>query len=621
MTGDTAFVFILLGLAGAVFASGRVRLDLTALFIVLILGVSGILTVGEAVAGFGDPVVILVACLLVVGEMLQRTGVVHAIGNWLVRAGGKSEIKLLLLLMVTAAFLGSVMSSTAVVALLIPVTLTIARRTGLNASRLLLPMAYGALISGMMTLIATTPNLVVSAELEQSGFTPFSFFGFTPVGLAVLVIAMLYMVLIGRRLLPGETEKGGVGHAVSMRQMLEEFQVLGQARRLRVTAGSPLAGRSLSAAELNSVHRLRVVAVERPERRRSDLFVTPNPDFVLKIGDAIVGGIETDARPDEETGPDDPGEETADTLTLLGLEELPVEESHRARWLRDVGFATILIHPESRLAGSTLRKFGFRSRHRLQVMAAMRGEDLIPAPADTELRVGDALLVVGTWGRIHELRDRNHDFIIFALPEEARDIAPARRRMPMALTILAGMVLLSALNIVPVTMAVLIAALASVVTGCVSMEDSYRAIHWSSLVLIAGMLPIAAALNKTGGVDLIVDGLVSTVGPAGPYAMMSALFLLTAALGSVLSNTATAVLMAPIAIAAAQALGIQPYAFAMAVVIAASAAFLTPVSSPVVTLVVTPGGYGFKDFLKVGTPLLLLTWGVTLLVVPRLFPF
>jgi len=640
MNGDTIFVFSLLGVAGVMFASGRVRMDVTALLIVLALGLSGVVTIGEAVSGFGDPVILLVACLLVVGEMLSRTGIVHAIGNWLMRIGGKNEVSLLVVLMLAAGVLGSVMSSTAVVAMLIPVALTIARRTSLNPSRLLLPLAYGSLISGMMTLIATTPNLVVSAELEDSGYDSLGFFGFTPIGVAVLIVGVLYIVLMGRRLLPGDPTQRITNAAMGMLDMMEEFGLVGAARRLQVRTGSQLSGKTLAAAELSSRHGVRVVIVERTERRGVSLVVIPSLDFELRTGDVLVSMVslpvadeEREKVPtDDETdfaGTEEPAAEEPiapeilekEHLAAIGLEFLPVDEHHRTRWMRELGMATVLIHPESRLKGMTLKDVGFRTRYGLHVVGVRRsGKDLV-VNADTELRVSDSLLVVGAWRHIHELRTETHDFVVFALPVEMSETAPARRRMPMALTILGVMVLLSALNIVPVVMAVLIAALASVITGCLSMEDSYRAIPWSSLIMIAGLLPVAGALQKTGGVDLIVDGLVAGVGNAGPNAMLTALFFLTAFMGMVLSNTATAVLMAPIAIRAAEALNVAPYAFAMSVAIAASAAFMTPVSSPVVALVVTPGKYRFVDFVKVGTPLLLLTWVVTLLVVPVFFPF
>jgi di/tricarboxylate transporter len=255
------------------------------------------------------------------------------------------------------------------------------------------------------------------------------------------------------------------------------------------------------------------------------------------------------------------------------------------------------------------------------VIGVRRARTALADPTDESLHSGDALLVVGEWDRLVQLQSATHDFVVLNFPAEMKNVAPARRRAPVAIAILAGMVLLSAFQVVPVLTAVMMAALAAVATRCLTMDDAYRSIHWSSIILLAGMLPLADALDKTGGVELIVNGLVSGLGDSGPYALLSLLFWLTALLGLFLSNTATSVVMAPIAIQAAQALGVSPYPLAVAIVIAASAGFASPVSSPVVTLVVEPGRYRFIDFVKAGFPLMLLAYFIALVTIPLLFPF
>ena len=606
MNPDTLFVFILIGLASLLFASGRIRLDIVALLVVLALTVSGVLTEREALAGFGHPVVLIVAGLLVVGEMLTRTGLAFSIGDWMAKVAGDSEVRLLVVLMLVAGFMGSVMSSTAVVAILIPVVVNIAGKTSVNPSRLLLPMSYGALISGMLTLIATTPNLVASAELRQTGYDPFNFFSFTPIGVAVLVAATLYMVVTGRHLLPGDKLVPPKPPSASLRDLVDEFDLLAQLHRFRVRSESPLVGQTLRDAGLSS-YQARIVVVERAGRFGTLTTAVPDGDKMLQPGDAVV--VQVDATHVVRVEED------------FRLERLQITDLERRRWAHAVGLATVLIHPESRLVGKTLLDTHFRTRFGLQVMALRRSGQALTDFIDEKLQVGDALLVLGPWKKIAELRSNIHDYVVLTLPAEMDQIAPARQKAPVALAILLGMVLLTVLELVPVSAAVLLAALAAVFTGCISMEEGYRSIHWSSLVLIAGMLPVADALQKTGGVDLIVNGLVSGIGDAGPYVMMTGLFFITAGLGMFLSNTATAVLLAPIAISAAQALDVPPYAFVMTVAIAASAAYGTPVSSPVVTLVVEPGKYRFADFLKVGLPLVLVTWVVNMLVTPLVFPF
>ncbi len=608
MSTDAAIVFGILGVAGVLFASGRVRLDITAILVVLALILSDVLTPRQALAGFGDPVVILVAALLIVGEMMTRTGVSHAMGAWLMRAGGGSETRLLMLMMVTAGVLGSVMSSTAVVAVFIPVVLTISAKTDLNASRLLMPLSFAALVSGMLTLIATTPNLVVSAELEAKGFEPLGFFSFTPIGAAILAVAVGYMWLVGRHLLPGGEVAPPKSDARTFADLAAGFGVTGRLHRLRVRADSPLVGLTLGETQIGSRYGVRAIGMERRERRgRVSMVSSPGPDAELHGGDVLIAVASLDA--------------VTRVVREEQLEALEITERDRESWKREFGIAVVLIHPDSRLEGETLRSAEFRSTHHLQALGVRRRGEVIEEYLDLPLEAGDSLLVFGGWPAISRLQGDTHDFVVLSLPEELDDVAPARHRAPAALAILGGMVLLAAFDVVPVVVAVLLAALAAIFAGCLSTEEGYASISWSSIVLIAGMLPIADALERTGGVDLLVEVLVDGLGEAGPYFLMTAFFFVTAGLGLVLSNTATAVLIAPIAMRAADVLAVSPYPLAMSVAIAASAAFITPVSTPVVTLVVAPGGYRFMDFVRVGTPLLVLTWLTTLLVVPLVFPF
>ncbi len=608
MTGESILVFVMIGVAAILMASNRVRFDIVALLVVLALMLSGILSVGEALAGFGSSVVILVAGLLVVGEMLDRTGVARAVGDWILQKGGSNETRLLVVIMVGAAVLGSVMSSTAIVAIFIPIVLRVAAETNLNASRMLLPMSYAALISGMLTLIASPPNLVVSEELKVAGYSGFGFFSFTPVGIAVLAVGVIYVLLIGRRLLPrAPHEAGGDRRGRSIVDLWEDFRVGQRPNTLQISDESALAGRTLAEAELDSRYRVRVLGIMRRGRGTEERIGSPGPDVVLHVGDALllIG---------------DPADQDR-LMAEQALTPYPASEQYVQRWLWELGGAAVLIHPESGLIGKSLREAEFRSRHNLHVLGLRRAKKPVPDFEDVELASSDSLFVVGPWSCIHQLQSQTHDFVVLELPTEHAEVVPAYRRMPLALAILGVMVLLSIFDVVPLVAAVIMAVMAAVFSHCLTMEDSYRAIHWSSLVLVAGMLPLADALKKTGGTDLIVDTLLDAIGYSEPIIMLTVLFFLTAVLGLVLSNTASAVLVTPIAIAAAEALEVSPYPFAVAVLIAASAAFSTPVSTPVVTLVVEPGRYKFIDFVKVGVPLLLLTYVVTALVAPLIFPF
>ncbi|MGI9343309.1 MAG: SLC13 family permease [Gammaproteobacteria bacterium] len=608
MSGEAAFVFALIGVAAALMASNRVRFDVVALLVVLALMLSGVLSPDEALAGFGSPVVILVAGLLIVGEALDRTGVAVAIGDLILKQGGASEARLLVVIMIGAGVLGAVMSSTAVVAIFIPIVLRIAAETNLNASRLLMPMSYAALISGMLTLIATTPNLVVHEELKTAGYDGFGFFAFAPVGVVVLAVAISYVLLAGRRLLPREIQTSVAGdRARTIDELWEEFRAGRHYESMQIGPNSPLGAGTLRDAELETRYAVAILGIMQRRRGAEERIVLPSPDAEIRTGDVLlIAGL-------------------PEALEQLQLEQeltsYSASDRDRQRWLWEIGGATVLIHPDSTLLGKTLTEADFRARYGLNVVGLRRNREVVADYEDAPLAPADSLLVIGPWAAIQRLRARHHQFIVLEMPSEHAEVVPAYRRMPLALVILAVMVLLSIFDVVPLVAAVIMAVLAAVFTRCLTMEDSYRAIHWSSLVLVAGMLPLADALERTGGTKIIVDALMTSVGDSGPGPMLTAIFFLTAALSLFLSNTASAVLVAPIAIAAAETLGVSPYPFAVAVLIAASAAFVTPVSTPVVTLVVEPGRYAFADFVKVGMPLLVLTWLVTLLLAPLVFPF
>jgi di/tricarboxylate transporter len=314
-------------------------------------------------------------------------------------------------------------------------------------------------------------------------------------------------------------------------------------------------------------------------------------------------------------------EAASDFITSQGLVELSGESEHVADVVREMGVAKVMLAPHSDLLGKTLTQAAFDTRHQVEVLAILRGRKPLEGNLRSEtLHFGDILLVSGRWQAIRNLQADKKDFLVLSLPLEIEDVAPARSQAPWALLILGLMVGAMALKLVPNVAAVLIAALAMIGTRCVSMDEAYKAINWPTLVLIAGMLPLATALKQTGGTDLLVDGLVYGIGDLGPLAMMAGLFALTGVLGLFVSNTATAVVMAPIAIGVALDMGVAPAPFVMTVAVAASAAFMTPVSSPVNTLVVEPGGYGFMDFAKIGVPMALLTGAVSLVLIPRLFP-
>jgi len=488
--------------------------------------------------------------------------------------------------------------------------LGLARRSGLNHSKLLMPMAFAALMGGMLTLIGTPPNLVVSEELVANGYQPFGFLTFTPVGLAVMTAGVLYLLTIGARLLGGKdsTEEGQAGALPSMERTISDlttaYEVQGDIILVRIMSPSTLHGVTVGESGLKPDHGLTVVGFQRTSGLRT-VARTGASNTVLRSGDILLLVKDRDRALD---------------LGELGLALLNKKDLSQALE-NELGVVEMMVPPRSTVLGKSIVGLAFRQTYRLSVFGIMhKGELVTEGMIDHELAMGDTLLLGGSWRRIDEMR-QNRDLMVLQMPSEWRDLAPAYSKAPWALGIVGGMVALMVLNVVPAVVAVLIAALAMVLTGCLTMPAAYRAINWQSLILIAGMLPMATALEQTGGLKFMVDHLMTALGGLGPYAIMATLFLLTALFSQFISNTATTVLLAPIAIALGKELGVSPYPLVMAVAIAASAAFVTPVASPVNTLVLGPGGYKFTDFVKVGLPLVALTMIITLLVVPLILPF
>jgi len=608
MTGEMLFVFGLVLTTIVLFAGNWVRPDIVALLVILALVLSGLLTAREVTAGFGEPLLPMLAGLFVVGEGLVRTGVAYRIGDWLMRTAGASERRLLVLLMLVACLLGAFMSSTGVVAIFIPVVLGICAKTSFSPSRLMLPLAFAAMISGMLTLIATPPNLVVSEELKNAGLEPFGFFSFTPLGVAIMVAGIIY-ILLAIRLLPVSRQTAAVPrNRRQLRELAEDYGLIERWwYRLRLQEGSALVGQTIATAKLRTRYGVTVVGIRRQERFAASI-MPALADTELVVGDELLVMSE---EPD-----------VGDLVATEGLLRLPVEETDRQNSRQELGMVEVMLPPNSELIGHTLAEVAFRSRHGLIVLGIKRnGKPLEGRLSEEKLAFGDTLLMAGGWRQIGLLQTDPKDFLVLSLPVELDEVVPARRQAPAALAIMLAMILAMAFNLTPNVAAVLLAALAMGLLRCVDWESAYKSINWPSLVLIAGMLPLATALQKTGGVDLIVNGLVGSLGQAGPFALLAGLFVMTTSLGLFISNTATAVLMAPVAITAAQTLGLSPYPFAMTVAIASSAAFATPFSSPINTLVLEPGNYRFNDYVRLGLPLMVVTLVVTLLILPLLFPF
>ncbi|HIE4535391.1 TPA: SLC13 family permease [Proteus mirabilis] len=605
MNSELLWVLSLLLIAIVLFTTNKIRMDVVALLVIVAFVLSGTLSLNEATVGFSDPNVLLIAALFVIGEGLVRTGVAYQMGDWLVRVAGSSEVKMLVLLMICVASLGAFMSSTGVVAIFIPVVLSVAARMKTSPSRLMMPLGFAGLISGLMTLVATPPNMVVNSELVREGLPSFQFFSITPIGIAVLIAGVLYMLVVRRWLGSSEGGKQKEVYRRTFRDLIRDYQLAGRARRLAIRKGSPLIGHSLDELHLRSRYGANVVGIERWRRFRR-VMVSATGGTELRERDVLLvdmSASEVDLR---------------EFCREQMLEPMVLRGEYFSEQSRDVGLAEVSMNPDSELLGKSLREIKFRTRYGLNVVAIRREGSALPGKiVDEPLRLGDVLLVIGDWKLIRILSTKPRNFIVLNLAAEIDTVAPASSQAPHALFSLALMVT----NEVPNFIAALIACLLMGKFRCIDMESAYRSIHWPSIILIVGMMPFAAALQKTGGIELIVNGLMDVAGNAGPQVMLVCLFVLCATIGLFISNTATAVLMAPIAIAAAHQMNVSPLPFAMVIGVAASAAFMTPVSSPVNTLILEPGGYKFADFIKIGVPFTIIVMLISVFLIPLLFPF
>lgn len=610
MNGELIWVLSLLAIAVVLFATGKVRMDAIALMVIVAFVLSGTLTLTEAFSGFSDPNVILIAALFIIGDGLVRTGVATKMGAWLVSVAGNSETKMLIYLMLTVAGLGAFMSSTGVVAIFIPVVLSVSARMNTSPSRLMMPLSFAGLISGMMTLVATPPNLVVNSELLREGLHGFSFFSVTPIGLVVLILGIVYMLAVRFMLKTDNGDSARDGRKRStFRDLIREYHLTGRARRLAIRPGSPMIGQRLDDLKLRERYCANVIGVERWRRFRR-VIVNVNGVSEFRARDVLLidmSAFDVDLR-------QFCGEQMLEPMVLRG--------EYFADQALDVGMAEVALIPDSEMIGKTVREIAFRTRFGLNIVGMKRdGKAMDGSVVDEPLQLGDILLVVGNWRQIALLAKRGRDFVVLNMPVEVDDASPAHSQAPHAIFCLVLMVALMLTDEIPNPIAAIIACLLMGKFRCINAESAYKAIHWPSIILIVGMMPFALALQKTGGVDLVVKGLMDVAGGEGPYLMLGCLFVMCAAIGLFISNTATAVLMAPIALAAAKSMGVSPYPFAMVVAMAASAAFMTPVSSPVNTLVLGPGKYSFSDFVKIGVPFTVLVMVVCVLLIPVLFPF
>jgi len=604
----------ILAVAMVLFFTEWLRVDVVALGVVTALAASGVLTIEQALAGFSSTTVISIAALFVVGGAVFQTGLAAMIGDRILKIAGRSETRLLVVLMVAVALMSAFISSTGVVALMLPAVVSLAARAKLPASRLLMPLAFSALLGGATTLIGTPPNIIASDVLRSAGYTPFNFFSFTPIGLLLIVVGVVYMLTIGRRLQPDRQITTRAQQMETPSELFALYRLPDNLHRLRVRSESPLAGTTVSDLQVDQDFSLTILSITAVNGKNSgvrlDRSRRPEPDQVIAADDVLLVQGES-----SRVG------RVAAAFNLAVVANEPIREGEVIT--NEVGIAEVLLRPRSTLLDKTLLDLRFGSTYRLTVLNLHR-HGMEAGALDiktTPLKFGDMLLVQGRWKDIFALKRLRRDFIVMGEPEAAEMGAFARvGRARLTLIIMAVMVLAIVLNIVSLTLGAMIAAGVLVLAGCVTPDEAYESIDWKSLILIAGMLPMSTALVKVGAVESVSSWFINTLGTLGPLAVMAGIFLLTVLFTQVLSNTVTMVLVAPLALATAQSLGVQPHTFLMGAAIAASLAFSAPVASPVNTLVMSAGNYRFSDYFRVGAPLIVISLLIVLIVLPLLMP-
>lgn len=614
---------IILALSVIGFVSGKLRSDLVALIALVLLLVFNILTPAEALSGFSNSTVIMMVGLFVVGGAIFQTGLAKIIGGSLLKLAGKSELRLFILVVLGTSAIGGFVSNTGTVALMLPIVVSMAAGAGANVRRLLMPLAFASSMGGMMTLIGTPPNLVIQEALTASGYEPLKFFSFTPVGLVCIGVGMLVLLPLTKWFLSENKKKEEDGRkGKSLGELVDEYQLANNLNRLQVTSDSTLIGKT--AAELD-IHRRYGVTISEIRRetqsRRGKLIknVSQNmadPSTPLEEGDILYL-----------MGAREKTENFALDYHMQFLEdtELKVEGGRSVLDFYDIGMAEIVLMPSSKLINSTLIDSNFRQKYNINVLGIRRkGEYMLHGLKNVRMHSGDVLLVQGTWANIASISQEDEDWVVLGQPLAEAAKVTLDYKAPLAAIIMVGMIALMMFDFIPIepVTAVMIAGLLMVLTGCFrNVEAAYKTINWESIVLIAAMMPMSLALEKTGVSEYISNSLVNSLGDFGPTALLAGIYLTTSLMTMFISNTATAVLMAPIAMASAVQVGVSPYPFLFAVTVAASMCFASPFSTPPNALVMPAGQYTFMDYVKVGLPLQIIMGIVMIFVLPLLFSY
>ena len=615
------------------FIWGRVRADIVALSALAALLVLGILTPAEALAGFSSPIVIMMIGLFVVGGAIMQTGLAKLTGNKLMALSRGNETVTFLLVMLVTSFIGAFVSNTGTVALMMPIIMSLAAGSGMQSSRFLMPLAFAGSLGGMLTLIGTPPNLVIDEVLTEAGFKPLAFFSFFPVGIIVIAIGIIVLMPLSKIFLSKKQNGKKKSNSKSLDDLVDEYQLLDNLHRYIVpskrTAAAidengqmmDIVGKTLKDLSIQKKYGVSIIEIRNEKKSRLGLVKDVNQNMA-KSSSTI---------------------QVHDTLYIIGEEEKMKRfaSDYGLRKMKDVkidfydlGLTEIVVMPTSNFAGLRIGDANLRKRFGINVLGVKRGgsssdgkvgkEYITDNLIATKLHVGDMLLVQGEWTNLAHLTADTTNWVVLDQPEKTADKVLLDYKAPVAAAIMLLMIAMMVFDFIPVApvTAVIIAGLLTVFVGCFrNVEAAYKTINWESIVLIAAMMPMSTALEKTGASALVSQGLVDSLGSMGPTALLAGIYFTTSLMTMFISNTATAVLMAPIALVAAQQLGVSPYSFLFAVTLGASMCFASPFSTPPNALVMKAGGYTFMDYVKVGLPLQIIIGVVMTFVLPLLFPY
>ena len=609
---------VVLFLTMVFFISGKIRSDIVALCALVALIIMDILTPEEALAGFSNTVIIMMIGLFVVGGAIFQTGLAKMISSKLMRLAGNSEKRLFILVMAVTSLMGAFVSNTGTVAIMIPIVVSMAMSVKMNPSRLLMPLAFASSMSGMMTLIGTPPNLVINEELIKNGYEGLGFFTFLPVGLICAVVGTLLLLPLSKKYLskPGALSGASASSGKSLKTLVKEYGIANSLHRVQVNQGSLAAGKMIGELDIRKNYSLTIIEVRHVEKGQRN---------ILKKTVQQAADSDTMLRADDILYISGAGELVNKFVADYKLELLPENDSNKALDFYDIGVAEIVLLPSSSVLNKTVREAEFRTKYNVNVLGICRkNKYILQGIGEVSIQGGDVLLVQGTWENIANLEKENNEWIVVGRPLEEAAKVTLDYKAPVAAVIMVAMVAVMVFDFIPVApvTAVMVAGLLMVLTGCFrNVEAAYKTINWESIVLIAAMMPMSTALQKTGISEWISQSLVASLGGFNPTVLLAAIYFTTSFLTMFISNTATAVLMAPMAMSCAQSMGVSPVPMLFAVTLGASLCFASPFSTPPNALVKPAGQYTFSDYIKVGLPLQLILGIVMIFVLPLLFPF